>query len=130
MGSFAMTKGDRPRSFNSPQDLVGEELASVCFVRDYVELRFDGPIIRSFLGPIVELKDWQVRFPEKGSRDALCLLIGSEIAEVLESLAELSLRLDGGQIIRVPLQVEGSHEAAHFVPMVEGELQVGRMLIW
>jgi hypothetical protein len=29
------------------RDLVGLELGSVCFVRDYVELHFDGPVFRS-----------------------------------------------------------------------------------
>jgi hypothetical protein len=28
------------------EDLVGEEISGICFVRDYVELHFDGPVLR------------------------------------------------------------------------------------
>ena len=34
------------------EDLVGEELAAVAFVRDYVEFHFDGPVLTSLTDPI------------------------------------------------------------------------------
>lgn len=52
-------------------DLVGEEISAVCFVRDYVEVRFDGPILRALSHPVVVAADSVARFPEPGSRDAL-----------------------------------------------------------
>jgi len=35
------------------EDLVGEEVGSVGFIRDYVEINFDGPILRSLSAPTV-----------------------------------------------------------------------------
>jgi hypothetical protein len=35
--------------------LVGKELASVIFVRDYVELDFDGPRLSMFVWPVVAM---------------------------------------------------------------------------
>ena len=48
-----MTLNPRRHVFDRPQALEQEELGSICFVRNYVELRFDGPIIRSLVGPII-----------------------------------------------------------------------------
>jgi hypothetical protein len=42
------------------RDLIGEQLNAVCFVLDYVELCFDGPIVRAFTGPIVRSGDESV----------------------------------------------------------------------
>lgn len=53
------------------EDLRGLALAGVAFVRDYVELLFDGPILRCYAPPVVVADSATVRFPGAGSRDAL-----------------------------------------------------------
>ncbi len=65
------------------EDLVGCEVSGVSFVRDHVEMLFDGPVLRSLASPMVREGDQVARFPEPGSRDALCRLIGRtvELAE-------------------------------------------------
>ena len=56
--------------------LVGGDLDTVSFVRDYVEFRVDYNVLRALTPPQIRLPDGQShRFPDAGSRDALCALI-------------------------------------------------------
>lgn len=58
-------------------DLIGEELGSVVFVRDYVQLVFDGPYLSLYVWPVVTTADGRTsRFGDEGYRDALCGFIG------------------------------------------------------
>jgi hypothetical protein len=52
------------------EDLVGCEVSGVSFVRDYVEVLFDGPVLRSLASPMVREGERVTRFPEEGSRRA------------------------------------------------------------
>jgi hypothetical protein len=51
--------------------LVGEEQASVIFVRDYVELDFDGPGLSMFVWPNAAIGARRHRMGDPGCRDAL-----------------------------------------------------------
>jgi hypothetical protein len=42
------------KTFRIPEDLVGEQLNEICFVMDYVELQFNGPILRALTEVVVE----------------------------------------------------------------------------
>jgi len=110
-----------------PSDLIGEPLNGICFVMDYVELSFNGPILRA-LTP-VELIDGGRRtvFPEPGSRDALCGLIEAVLVDLqIEDEKAMTLRFDSGTIVRIPLAYEerAGPEAAHFVPGKGQPIQV------
>ena len=108
-------------------DLVGEEISAVCFVRDYVEFHFDGPIVRSLSNPSVFVHGMQHRFPESGSRDALCRVIGSTIRAVkLDEHHSLKLRTTDDCEITIPLDAENLRgpEAMHFVPRLNGPIEV------
>lgn len=101
----------------SIHSLVGEELSEVSFVRDYVEFHFDDPVLRALSGPIVVKGEDRYRFPDVGSRDQLCALIGSTVSDLIfqENVA-IDVRFAGGQRVVVPLD-EASRtgpEAAHF----------------
>ena len=63
-------------------ELLGEEVSSVAFVGDGVEFRFGSAVLLSTSAPYVTIGESTYRFPTAGSRDALCLVIGS----VVESL--------------------------------------------
>jgi len=52
--------------------LVEGDLDTVAFVRDYVEVRINYNVVRCMTGPIVRTPSREYRFPEPGSRDALC----------------------------------------------------------
>ena len=108
--------------------IEGEELSGVCFVRDYVEFHFDGPVLRALSHPAVAKEpDTVVTFPEARSRDVLCSLIGLVVKciDVLEG-DKIELTFEDGSILTVPLD-EASKigpEAAHFVPRENEPIEV------
>ena len=111
--------------------LVGAEVGGVAFVRDYVEVHFDGPILRALSSPIVAIDETEVRFPSEGSRDRLCLLIGRTVLAAREDAESLVLDFGGGVRLRVPLVTsEFVTEAAHLVPASEGRPDVANMRVW
>ena len=115
------------------EELAEVELAAVSFVRDYVELHFDGPVLRCYANPeVVRAGGGRARFPEAGSRDALCELIGATVASV--ELTETAIRLDfgGGTAVRVEFQAEWDkgQEAAEFIPTADGRPQLADRYIW
>lgn len=107
--------------------IEGEQLSAVAFVHDYVELHFDGPVIRALTNPVVTLGGRRVVFPDPGSRDALCQFIGRLVANVeLHEGVSLSCHFEGGGSIAVPLD-DASYrgpEAMHFQESPTGPLQV------
>jgi hypothetical protein len=72
------------------QFLLGEPLNAVSFVMDYVELHFNGSYLRCLVPPVVERGGGVARFPEPGSRDALCAQIGAEVRAIRAA--------DGGEL--------------------------------
>jgi hypothetical protein len=82
--------------------VVGDELSAVCFVRDYVELHFDGPVLR-LLGDVTVKNDSETKSPsDDGFRDWLCRNIGRRVAAVGPLGGnEIELKFHGNDIIRV-----------------------------
>src|SRR5258708_3883111 len=105
------------KDHSTVQSLVGEELSEVGFVRDYVELHFDGPVLRCLTKPVVESPSGRFVFPESGSRDALCSVIGGTVTAVsVQEHISIALEFSGGQKITVPLDDASrvGPEAAHY----------------
>jgi hypothetical protein len=99
--------------------ITGEPISSVAFVHDYVEIHFDGKIVRSLSMPTVRLGDILHTFPAPGSRDALCSLIGQTVERVVATEDEcIEIALVGGNRIFIPLEpgARVGPEAAHYVP--------------
>lgn len=110
-----------------PTELVGEELNAVCFVMDYVEFHFNGPLLRALSNPVLEKGKERHAFPAPGSRDALCSLIGATVVEVdVRDEVAIEIGLSSGHVLRIPLDQSAriGPEAAHFLPGVGGPLQV------
>jgi hypothetical protein len=111
--------------------LVASELSAVCFVMDYVEFHFNGPVVRSLSSPVVIEGGERHAFPNHGSRDALCGLIGRSVAEALDEPDQLLLRFAGGAALQIPKRdPEAGAEVAHFIPMVDGTRDGASMVIW
>jgi hypothetical protein len=111
--------------------VAGSELSAVCFVRDYIELHFDGPTLRILASPILIDGENRWEFPQDGSRDALCGLIGSVVVSAAEQPDSLVLEFDGGAVLKVPKASRGAGpEIAHFVPMREGRPDAASMTTW
>lgn len=98
--------------------LVGEQLSSVEFVQDYVQLRFDGPCLTAFTRPRVRLPGAEFQWETPGYRDALCARIATKVRDASISEDEaIRIRFEDGAIIEVSLQPEPCRgpEAAMFV---------------
>jgi hypothetical protein len=70
-----LSKDDLPQL----SSLIGEQLSAVIFVVDYLQFDFNGSRLTVFSRPVVEIRGHRERFPEHGSRDALCSLIQQEV---------------------------------------------------
>jgi hypothetical protein len=122
------------------ESLVGGHLDTVSFVMGYVEFRIDYSILRALTNPIVQGVDGQIsRFPEPGSRDALCRLIDSTVVAASEKgdreadNLRIEIETDGRQTLVIPLDSRSLRgvEGAHLVPADErGHLDVAKMAIW
>jgi hypothetical protein len=100
------------------RELIGQPMSAVSFVHDYVEFHFDGRIFRALTAPIVCGRGASIRFPQEGSRDALCAIIGRTVVNVIIQESEtIELRFDGGEAICVPLSTDArvGPEAAHYM---------------
>jgi hypothetical protein len=87
--------------------LVGEELKSVCFVEDFLELGFGEAKVTFFAWPYVLLPDFSVAFGEPEYRNALCAQIGEEVKEAaLEEGSALTIELASGVVLGVSLREE------------------------
>jgi len=97
--------------------LVGEPLTAICFVHNYVELQFDEPIVRAFTGPLIRNGDECVAFPDPGSRDRLCSMIGDVVTDVEVNNTQIALRFRSGKLVIIPVDFNSraGPEAAHFV---------------
>jgi hypothetical protein len=99
------------------QKIIGEQLSSVEFVQDYIQLHFDGPTLTAFVWPVVSTNGKTTRAGEHGYKDALCASIGRKVqsAQVVEGV-EVLVEFEGGARISISLRPEDSAgpEAGYF----------------
>lgn len=108
-------------------DLIGEDISAVCFVCDYVEFHFNGATLRSLSNPMILIDGETFHFPERGSRDALCKVIGSRVRTLnLTENRSLILITTSGCEVTIPLNFASLRgpEAMNFLPSVGGPVQV------
>lgn len=101
------------------REIIGQPVSGVAFVQDYVEIHFDGKILRALARPRIRNDVSDVVFPESGSRDALCSLIGKSVLNVqVREAIDIELRFSGNTSLLIPLteQWRNGPEAAHYVP--------------
>jgi hypothetical protein len=109
-------------------DLVGEGLASVIFVRDYVQLDFDGPRLSLFVWPGVATGNDVYYLGDPVYRDALCQLIGRAVTSTDESReAGLVIHLGSDSVTVNPRPSEvGGPEIA----MLRGSVDHQGWMVW
>lgn len=73
--------------------LVGEQLSSVIFVQDYLQLDFDGKRLTLNVWPTVVRSEERISFGDAGYRDTLCGLIATTVTETSETETLITLRL-------------------------------------
>jgi hypothetical protein len=120
------------RDVRELEDLVGCELSTVAFVRDYVEFLFDGPVLRSLTPPVIIAGGRRHEFPQAGSRDVLCELIGRVVENAVELPDRLSVSFAGGAVVEIPRSSSKDtlFEVAHLIPKIGGQREGASMLVW
>ena len=99
--------------------IVGEELVAVEFVQDFLQFRFDGPLLTLYAWPHVLLSEFSIAFGEPEYRNALCAQIGETVEEAtLEEGDALTLKLENGTVLALSLREEDleAPEAGAFSP--------------
>ena len=99
------------------KDVRGEQLSYVCFVMDYIQFGFNGAILTVYSKPIIEIGVSKNKFPELGSRDALCSFIGHAVQDVsVEEGKRIVLTFYPGRI-EIPLDINSRvlGDAAEFM---------------
>jgi len=86
--------------------IIGEELSSVEFVRDYVQLRFDGPVLTVLTPPTMQVDGEVYPWARLGFRDALCAQIGHAVAHVSCYSDALAIEFNTGSVFRISLRDE------------------------
>jgi hypothetical protein len=87
--------------------IEGEELKSVAFVEDFLELRFGAPVLTLYAWPYVMLPDFSVAFGEPEYRNALCAQIGETVSTAtLEEAGALTIELGNGVVLGLSLREE------------------------
>jgi hypothetical protein len=113
------------------RDLAGAQLSAICFVRDYVELHFDGTILRSLSEPVVVTPAGRWTLPQEGSRDALCQLIGHVVETATEQPDRLALSFDTDTVVEIPkASRHAGPEIAQLVPSRGGWLDTAATITW
>ncbi|MEU6213427.1 hypothetical protein ABZ891_26435 [Streptomyces sp. NPDC047023] len=116
------------------QQLMGLEVSAVSFVRDFVELHFDGPILRALSDPSGVYGGTAWQFPVPGSLDLMRCYIGETVDGCEEDPERLLALHFGEHRFVIPLD-DGSSlgpESAHVIGVDEdGRPSVrGGMWIW
>lgn len=85
--------------------IIGEQLSSVEFVQDYVQLRFDGPTLTAFTWPVLRVGGMTIRLGDSRYRDRLCERIGRRVSAASFREADvISLTFDDGVEISISLK--------------------------
>ncbi len=85
----------------------GEELKSVEFVEDYLQLRFGEPLLKLYDWPHILLTDSSVAFGEPEYRNALCAQIGETVEKaMLEEGDALTVEFANGIVFALSLREE------------------------
>jgi len=119
---------------NSLGTLVGGELDTVSFGRDYVELRIDYSIVRALTDPSGTIDGVAWRFRDKGAADVMRRYIGRKVTDVeVTPDQRILLTFDRDAWLEISLRPEDVRrpEAAHFVPaQADGTPDIAAMWIW
>lgn len=113
--------------------LVGREVSAVCFVRDYVELHFDGPIFRALTAPFGMYGCTGWRLPGVSATGGLLRYIGLTVDDFVllpRRYAQLGF---GEHSFAVPLDEDArtGPEALHIVGVDEyGRTDTRHLWIW
>jgi len=104
--------------------IEGQELSAVEFVQDFLQLRFEGPLLTLFTWPDVFREEGSYAYGEPEFRNVLCALIGDSVtAATLEEGEAIEIAFESGVVLRASLREEDldGPEAGQYVPSGDPE---------
>jgi hypothetical protein len=103
------------------QRLQGEQLSSVEFLQDYVQLRFDGPCLSAYNPHHLAQENSTIAWGQPGYCDALCKLIAHRVQKATVAQDGISVTFDNDAVWTMSLGDQGQTgpEAFYFVD-IEG----------
>jgi hypothetical protein len=99
------------------ESIVGRELSAVVFVRDYIQLQFDGAGLSALNLPMIKVGQQTLAFGEPGYRDALCERIGRAVRSAsVEENERILMEFEDGSTLSISLRPDdySGPEAAIF----------------
>jgi len=108
------------------EELIGKELAGVGFIRDYVEIYFDGPILRYYVFPVLHTSEEIINTEKINWRDSLCSLIGDVVSDIVcEEDIHVEVIFKSGKKLVVDMTENPPWgEMMHFVPYLNGPVSI------
>jgi len=104
--------------------IEGEELSGVCFVRDYIEFHFDGPVLRLLGKVLVYRGGMSVSGDSSRLKNWICDNIGKSVESLnTNSANKLSIQFADGDRIEL-LSVGLGEEFAHFISFPDNRMQI------
>lgn len=111
--------------------LVEEELGSIVFVMDYLQLDFGNARLSVYVWPTVSIGDVSRGFGDPGYRDALCALIAHEVVETEESPeAGLVIRFGLGEVVIKPEPTDLSGPEIAMLQVHENSYRDASWMVW
>lgn len=88
-------------SKNLLESLPNEQLSSVEFVQDYLQLHFEDKTLTCYIWPYIKSNDQEYRNGDAGYKDQICNLIANRVLHVafIEHVALTITFLDASEII-------------------------------
>jgi hypothetical protein len=111
--------------------LVDDQLGSVTFVMDYVQLGFGNASFSAYVWPTVVIGDATLQLGDPGYRDAMCAFIGHSVTAAQESPAGgLLVRFALGDVVTnpEPTDMEGAEIAQ--LRVYDPLTQVTSVAVW
>jgi hypothetical protein len=93
-----------PTLADALKTLVGEQLSSVEFVADYVQLWFNGPCLTAHTPPTVSRGKEKLMWGDLRYRDALCEQIGRGVEHTLVDAEQAAVVFGNGATVSISLR--------------------------
>jgi hypothetical protein len=100
----------------SLESLIGEQLSSVAFTMDYLQLMFNSQILNVLTSPSVSTKNGVSKWGEIGFRDEICSLITRQVESAKISRQDIVIGFGKMEEILIPLRGDDpGNEAVYFL---------------
>jgi hypothetical protein len=113
------------------RELVDNELASVVFVMDYLQLDFGAARFTAYVWPTVAIGDVALQYGDPGYRDALCAFIAHKVSSTEESTeVGLAIRFGLGEIVTNPEPADLTGPEIALLQLHKGPLRDAALDVW